>query len=288
MNHPKIYALLGAALLLTACNPHDAIFGTYHPQQARINQLTVDWSSCTGEIPPTYSIRIDDWSQTLSTDVSTVDRLLDPGDYSIRLYNESADITVSGTTATLRQTGTATRAGEPQLPTLPYWLYTSHQEATFEADADYDLRMKMTQQLRQLTLTLEVSPDEVEPVAISALLYGAAGSMDFVAETYGTPSVVPIEFTRQADGTWSATVRLLGFVTDTGDSFAPLRGEIVFANGYQAPFESNLSAQLTGFNNQKAQPLTLYSLIELTSTEAGFSATITPWRNTPVGSGQAN
>jgi hypothetical protein len=293
MKHPKIYALsgiyalLGAALLLAACDPTSPIFDTYHPQQARINRLTVDWSNYTGEIPSAYSIHIGDWSATLSGNVNTIDHVIVPGDYSIYLYNESADITVSGTTATVRQTGTATRVGEPQLPALPYWLYTSHQEATFEADTDYDLQIQMTQQLRQLTLTLDISP-AVEPTAISAMLYGAAGSMDFVAESYGTPSVVPMAFVRQADGTWSATARLLGFVTDTGDLFAPLHGEIILANGYRIPFESNLSEQLTGFNSQKAQPLTLYSLIELTSTEAGFSATITPWRNTPVGSGQAD
>ncbi|MDR0894892.1 MAG: hypothetical protein LBN06_06275 [Prevotellaceae bacterium] len=290
MNHSKttkIYASLVGALLLTACNPHDPIYGTDHPHQGRIDQLTTDWTACTGDLPDSYSVRIDNNKSILSGNVNQFNRLLDPGSYTVYLFNESTDVAVVGNTAIVRPNSVTSRADNPFITPLPEWFYTSHQDITLLADQDYDLSMRMEQQMRQVTLVLTILP-VADITDLSAILEGVAGSMDFVAGTYGTPSAVPLSFTRQTDGTWTVAIRLLGFLTDSGASFAPLRGTITFAGGYQTTFESDLSELFAGFNSAKNQPLTLRSEIELERTASGFSATIAPWEKITDGTAIAD
>ena len=118
----------------------------------------------------------------------------------------------------------------------------------------------MKQQVRELTLVVEPTGDAAGRITeIVAHLTGAAGTLDFATDTYGTASNVVLLFTKITEGDdagkWKAPVRLLG-VTGTEQL---LTGEIRYADGNPSPttLKSDLTEALKEFNTRKGKSLTL-------------------------------
>ena len=208
------------------------------------------------------------------------DYLFEPGSYTLAAYNIPEGITVSGTTAT------AADAGNGFITGTPGWLFTSVQEVAIEADTDYSLTAIMQQQVRELTLMIEPAGDAADRIeSIEGTLSGAAGTLDFATGTHGTPSEVELRFTKITSGNdagkWTATVRLLGIAGDT----QRLTATLTYADGNPQPtsLNSDLTAVLNGFNEDKTTPLTLGGTIAETPNEMGFTATITDWEEVDGG-----
>ncbi|KAA4057813.1 hypothetical protein F3D50_31505, partial [Bacteroides ovatus] len=142
----------------------------------------------------------------------------------------------------------------------PGWFFTYTEQVTIEKDKDYPLTAAMKQQVRELTLVVKPTGDAAGRITeIVAHLTGAARTLDFATDTYGTASNVVLPFTKITEGDdagkWKATVRLLG-VTGTEQL---LTAEIRYADGNPSPttLKSDLTEALKEFNTRKGKSLTL-------------------------------
>ena len=273
--------MLTLALLLTlgSC-VKDELHDTPHPDTGSI-AVTTDWSD-RGEgvdIPAEWTVTMGGYTGTETGATHSSDHLFSPGNYTLAAYNIPEGITVSGTTATVAAAGGF-------IVNTPGWLFTSVQEVAIEADTDYELTAAMRQQVRELTLVIEPTGDAADRIeSIEGTLSGAAGTLDFATGTHGTPSEVELHFTKITSGNdagkWMATVRLLGIAGDT----QRLTATLAYTDGNPADtsLESDLTAVLNGFNEDKTTPLTLGGTVVETPGEAGFTGEITDWEEVDGG-----
>lgn len=270
-----------SVVLLAACDVKDPIHNTSHPDHGTVI-LTADWSHI-GEglgAPASYAVQAGDFSTMLNGVTNRLDYLFNPGDHRIYVYNTTENLTVNGSTATVSAIPAAAGQTGTFIHSTPGWLFTCVAGATIEKDREYAITAVMQQQIRQLTLVITPTgamPERIEDITGS--LSGVAGSLNFDNGTHSAPSAVPLTFTRITQGTdagkWAATVRLLG-ITGTEQR---LTGTITFTGNNPAPINlnSDLSAALAGFNDQKHIPLTLGGATVNTATEPGFGSTISEW-----------
>ena len=274
--------ILSLALLLTlgGC-VKDELHDTPHPDTGSIT-VTADWTG-RGEgvdIPAEWTVTMGDYTGTETGETHAPDYLFNPGSYTLAVYNPADGITVSGTTAAVAA------ADGGFIVNTPGWLFTSVQEVAIEADTDYELTAIMQQQVRELTLMIEPAGDAAERIeSIGGTLSGAAGSLDFATGTHGTPSEVELHFTKITSGDdagkWMATVRLLGIAGDA----QRLTATLTYTDGNPQPtsLNSDLTAALDGFNDDKTTPLTLGGTLAETPDEAGFTGEITGWETVDGG-----
>ena len=288
MKADNIYktSLLAAALLLAATScVKDELHDTPHPDTGRIT-VTADWTDRGDgvDIPAEWTVTMSDYTGTETGESHAPDYLFNPGNYTLAAYNTPENITVSGTIATVAKAhGDAT---DLFISDAPGWLMTSVQEVTIEADTDYELTAVMHQQVRQLTLVIEPAGDAADRIeTIEGTLSGSAGTLDFATGTHGTPSEVELHFTKITDGDdagkWMATVRLLGIAGDA----QRLTATLTYIDGNPQPtsLNSDLTAALDDFNDNKTTPLTLGGTLAETPDEAGFTGEITGWETVDSG-----
>ncbi|KAA6342075.1 hypothetical protein EZS27_010139 [termite gut metagenome] len=249
---------------------------TDHPNHGRVVNLITDWSN-RGEgidIPANYTVAFgDEYITTLSGVSNAIDYLFPAGAYHINLYNSASKITVSGTTATADYT--TFPLGDWKIG----WFFTGVQDEYIEQDNDHTITIQMQQQIRQLNLMLELADDAQKRITgIEAVLSGIARSINI---DNGNPvgsavTVVPV-FTKQTDGNYTASVRLMGIFGDA----QTLTVTLSFASGNPSTVTlvSDLSGQLAAFNTDKKTPLTLRSIVLVTPIVEGFTATIKDWTN---------
>lgn len=274
--------ILSLALLLTlgGC-VKDELHDTPHPDTGKVT-VTADWSD-RGEgvdIPAEWTVTMGGYTGTETGATHSPDYLFNPGSYTLAVYNPADGITVSGMTAAVAA------ADGGCIVNTPGWLFTSVQEVEIEADTDYSLTAVMHQQVRELTLVIEPTGDAAERIeSIEGTLSGAAGTLDFATGTHGTPSEVELRFTKITSGDdagkWTATVRLLGIA---GNS-QRLTATLTYTDGNPQPtsLNSDLTAVLDGFNDDKTTPLTLGGTLAETPDEAGFTGEITGWETVDSG-----
>lgn len=274
--------ILSLALLLTlgGC-VKDELHDTPHPDTGKVT-VTADWSD-RGEgvdIPAEWTVTMGGYTGTETGATHSPDYLFNPGSYTLAVYNPADGITVSGMTAAVAV------ADGGCIVNTPGWLFTSVQEVEIEADTDYSLTAVMHQQVRELTLVIEPTGDAAERIeSIEGTLSGAAGTLDFATGTHGTPSEVKLHFTKITEGDdvgkWMATVRLLGIA---GNS-QRLTATLTYTDGNPQPtsLNSDLTAALDGFNDDKTTPLTLGGTLAETPDEAGFTGEITGWETVDSG-----
>ena len=277
--------MLTLALLLTlgGC-VKDELHDTPHPDTGKVT-VTANWAD-RGEgvdIPAEWTLTMGDYTGTETGATHSPDYLFEPGSYTLVAHSPADGMTVSGTTATVAA------ADGGFIVNTPGWLFTSVQEVAIEADTDYSLTAAMRQQVRLLTLVIEPTGDAADRIeTIEGTLSGAAGTLDFATGTHGTPSEVELHFTKITEGNdagkWTATVRLLGTAGDT----QRLTATLAYTDGNPADtsLESDLTAVLNGFNEDKTTPLTLGGTVVETPDEAGFTGEITDWEE--VDGGQVN
>ena len=274
--------ILALVLLLTpgGC-VKDTLYDTPHPDTGKVT-VTADWAD-RGEgvdIPASWHIVMGEYTGTETGATHSSDHLFSPGSYILAAYNIPEGITASGMTAAVAA------ADGGFIVNTPGWLFTSVQEVAIEADTDYELTAVMHQQVRQLTLVIEPTGDAADRIeSIEGTLSGAAGTLDFATGTHGTPSEVKLHFTKITEGDdvgkWMATVRLLGIA---GNS-QRLTATLTYTDGNPQPtsLNSDLTAALDGFNDDKTTPLTLGGTLAETPDEAGFTGEITGWETVDSG-----
>lgn len=259
--------MIMAVVALASC-VKEPLYDTDHPNHGKIT-LATTWDE-RGEnvyVPVSYTARIGDYTATMQGTTNSVDKLFPAGRCAIHLYNEVEHITVSGTTATADYT-----AGEIG------WLFTGTETVDIEKDKDHYITVAMRQQVRQLTLRLDVAGNARERITgIEATLSGVAGAINIEnGNPDGNPvTVIPV-FT-QTDGAYSATMRLPG-ITGAEQTLS-LTLHFTDGNPSSFTFTSNLSEALAAFNADKKTPLTLTSGITVTITPLGVTAEISDWES---------
>lgn len=286
-------------VFLAGCDVKDPIYNTDHPENGKIT-LTTDWSARTAgiDIPASYTVAVNEYSEKVNNATNTLDHLFEPGGYHLRVYNTPEHISINEATVTVAQaSGNVDGVGQ-FVQEMPGWLFTSTQDATIEADTDYELAADMHQQVRQLTLFIEPTGGTTDRIErIEGYLSGAASTLDMDNGTHGTPLNVALTFAKVADGAnagkWAATVQLLG-VAGTGQRLhaqiyfeddTPRAVSLTDADGTEG---CDLTAELADFNKDKKTPLALGGKVVETPTSAGFTATITDWTPVKGGSVVAN
>jgi hypothetical protein len=270
----------------------DPIYETDHPDKGQVT-ITADWSGMGMGIPrpESYTAEVNGtaYQDIPATPDSHTFPNVDPGTYTVYLYNKVSNLSVANKTATVAVIPVPTGQTGTRLDPQPGWLFTGWLQETVEADRNYTFTVPMKQQVRELTLVIEPTGGTADKIeSITASLSGVAGSLDLDNDAHGSPSNVLLFFTKITEGTdadkWSATVRLLG-IAGSGQK---LTGTVSFAGGSPAdmPLESDLSTNLAQFNTNKQVPLILGGQTTETPTGAGFTATITDWTKV-TGSGTA-
>ena len=257
------------ALSLAACDVKDPIYNTPHPEQGAITLVT-DWSGI-GEgltAPASYTVEAGGYSATLT------------GTTNLHIYNTPQHITVSGITATVAGASGNVDGAGPFVQEMPGWLFTDAVDAVIEPDTEQTFTAVMQQQVRQLTLVIEPTGSTTDRIEhIEGYLSGVAGTLDFSAGIYATPTNVELQFAKITSGAnagkYAATVRLLGIAGEQQKLNAIIR----FTGGSPEALNltSDLTTELAAFNADKRKPLTLGGKVVETPTGADFSATITDW-----------
>ncbi|KAA6335719.1 hypothetical protein EZS27_016067 [termite gut metagenome] len=275
MKITKNIAMIMAVFICLSSCVIEVLHDTDHPDHGRVNLVT-DWSN-RGEdidIPANYTVMIgDEYTTTLSGASNAVDYLFPVGAYHVNIYNSASKIIVSGATAT------ADYSAFPIGGWRIGWFFTGVQDGRIEQDKDHTITVQMQQQIRQLNLTLELTGDAKERIIdVQAVLSGIAASIDVnTGNSVGDAvNVIPV-FTKQTNGNYTAPVRLLGTLGNT----QTLTVTLFFASGHPSTLTivSDLSGPLAAFNANKKTPLTLSSVVLVTPTAGGFTATIEDWTN---------
>ncbi len=264
-------------LVLWSCDVRDPIYDTVHPEHGKIS-LTVDWSQRGAgiEIPGSHTVRMGEHSASLTGTTNKIDHSFAPGDYTIYVHSPAANTAVSGTMAT------ADYASD-----FPGWLFTGKEDVEVLKDVHHEFTVVMMQQVRQLTLVIEPTGGTTDRIeTITGRLSGVAGGYDMASGVHSAACDVVLVFAKDTDGKWKATVRLLG-VTGTEQL---LTGTITFTGGSPGdmPLNSDLTAALATFNDNKKEPLTLTGQTVETQSPTGFATTINDWVAVSGGSVIAN
>lgn len=268
----QLVGAVAIATLLTACDVKDPIYNTSHPESGTIT-LTTDWSGI-GEgltAPESYKVCIGDYTTTLSGTTNTLDRHFAPGTYRMLIYNTPENIRFDGTVAD------ATSGNMYD----PGWLFSYSTEVTISKDTDHAFTAVVKQQVRQLTIVVEPTGDAADRIeSITSFLNGVPGKFDMENETYLSPILLILDFSKIADGPdagkWSVTFRTFGFMPEESIMLA-LNIYYRDGNPEKQTITSDLTEALAGFNDNKRTPLTLGGRVVETPTGAGFEATITDW-----------
>jgi hypothetical protein len=247
----------------------ESLYYTNHPEHGKIISLATTWDDrgTDIDIPASYTVKIGDYSAVLQGTTNSVNNLFPAGQYTIHTYNVPDNISVSGTTATANYA--AGGIG---------WLFTGTETVDIEKDKDHHITVAMRQQVRQLTLILDITGDARDRISgVEATLSGVAGAIHIEnGNPEGNPVTVPLSFESiNSSGFFAATIRLLGI---TGmEQTLSLTLHFTGGNPRSFTLTSDLSDALAAFNADRKTPLTLTSGITVTITPLGVTAEIADW-----------
>lgn len=282
--HKCLLATTLAAVLLAACNKNDPTDESDDPTPGTIT-LTTDWSRMGDglTVPDSYTVRVGDYSATVTGPTNTIDNEFVAGSYHANIYNTAEHISINSATATVEASAAPPGASGAFIYGLPGWFFTAALDVTIEEGAQHTFTAIMQQEVQALTFTISPSDDVSAKVeSITATLGGLAGAMDIDTRKRSASSSIAMAFTKQADGSWSATIRLLGIV---GNS-QPMTTTVSFIDGEPADITDTVDiheAIKDSFtddgtpDNPGGVEIELGTEIINTPTGPGFTATIHGW-----------
>ena len=273
-------AILTTALVLsfTSC-VKDELFNTPHPDKGVVI-VTTDWSakSAEAEMPQSYTLRVGTEEQSVSGIVNQFKTLLPQGRYELTAYNTPEHIGVSGNMATVAES----KAG--YMEPMPGYLFTAHQAIDVTADDTLRVTVPVRQLVRLLNVELSVTEGDYSRVqSATATLDGVASKVDIVTEGRSVAAKVQNVLT-QNESKFTTSFRLFGVIPSASCTLTVF---ILFSNGDTKQIDSDITGQLTAFND-RTEPMTLTGNLLLPIKAGVTDATITDWNETDGGSVDAN
>lgn len=274
------------AVSLTTC-VKDELHDTPHPEQGAI-VVQMDWSDLLPEaVADTYILNVDGYEQTASGVTNAVDRLSEPGEHTLMVYNKPDGITIDGDIASVdeqtapannkpdaRTTDSSTRtAATVSCKPLPDYLFSLSRTVNVEKDDTLRITVKPRQWVRQTNVKLTVSEGDYTRIAsVTGTLSGAERSVNIrTSERMGTAVSVSNGFVVN-EGECNTGFRLMGIVPSERQT---LTVSITFTNGDTQTVVSDLTERMKGFNDGNA-PLTLTGNLNL-PVETGATGSIEDW-----------
>lgn len=236
----RILTYLVLPTLIISCSkgkPHH----TPHPDQGAV-VVTADWSgkSSEADIPQKYVLRIADVKHEVSGEKNTFKQLLDPGQYSLAVYNTPEHIAVDGNVASMEKSS----AGD--IDPAPSYLFASVQEISVLADDSLRVTAPMKQLVRRLDLELTATEGGYSRVqSATATLSGVASAVNIETGERSGAATVTEPFTQDGQ-TFSLSFRLLGIVPNESQTLVV---DITYAGGETQRIESGLSDAMKRFND---------------------------------------
>ena len=268
MKTVKIFILLNVITIMFFGCINYPIYDFAYDDYGKIISLITDWTERGSDIdiPEDYTVKIGDYINILSGTDNTIDHLFSSGKYIINIWNMTDHITVSDMIASA---GYA--SGESG------WFFTGRREVMIEKDRDHSFIVFMQQQIRQLTLELEIAGNvEYRYTGVSATLSGVAGTLNIDNGAHDVPMTVDLTFAENPENNrWNTSVRLLG-VTGNRQTLT-LTMYLADAHPDFHTFTSDLSDPLALFNEDKKTPLTLIARLDGTQSGGELIASITDW-----------
>lgn len=232
--------------------------------------LQTDWEERTEgiSIPSSYQVILDGKVHSFGQGQADLPELF-PGTYPYLAYNLASGFDI--------ESGIAKQHIENgQLVPMPEWLFSATGELQYANESNLEATAIMQQQVRQLTIILEPEGGSVASISsIQAQLSGIASAWDLQSNVpSGSSSSVPLEFKKQADGTWKAVIRILGVQGEE----QMISGTLGFDQGIpeDVSMESDMTELLADANTDKHIPMELKAKVE-TQTAAGFKVSIKDW-----------
>ncbi len=293
----SIVSIAVLALALAACVKDD-LASTHHPNGAQIS-VSLDWSAVTATRPANLNLVTGRYLTTISGNTSyTIDSIFAPGHYRLRVFNSPVGFQGPVDTAfAVLAPQQSTRLPYPAPnqtfvvsdPTELSWLFTGLLDTIVKADKDYDLQIKMTQQVGEVTITLtpdpSTSPEAWNDMTItSALLSGVATTIDLRTSALSTPDTTQIAMFKNSAGNYEGKARLLGIAGTTQQ----LRFRVSLRN--QAKLIDSvidMRALLLPLNSNKAAaiPITRALKVSYPAVDPEFDAGMNPWDTIPGNGG---
>lgn len=266
---------LAVAFLLTGC-VKDHLNNTPHPDKGAIT-VSIDWDDLLPEaVADNYVLNVDGNGQTVSGFTNTAERLAEPGEHSLMVYNHPDGITINGDIASVDEIISGRSAGSRIVP-LPGYLFSLSRTVTVVKDDTLHITAKPQQWGRQLDLVLSATAGDYDRiVAVTGTLSGVERSVDIrKGERQGKASRVRGTFTAEG-GKYRISFRLMGIVPAERQM---LTVDIALARGGNHTIESDLTDKMTRFHDA-ITPLTITGNLRLpeAAEAAGATGSIEGWQ----------
>ena len=275
----NIFTMLNAAATMFSGCINYPIYEHDYCDCGKIVSLITDWKERGDDIdiPQRYTVKIGDYTDVFSGIENSVDHIFASGKYIINIWNEPDHITVSNRKAAANYTIGGVG-----------WLFSGRREVMIEKDGEHSFIVFMQQQIRQLTLELEIADNVIHRyTSVSATLSGVAETLNMDDGTHDAPIIIVLTFAENPeDNRWKASVRLLGVAGNR--QILTLTMNPVGDHSSLHTFTSDLSSQLASFNDDKKTPLTLIARIDGTQSDGELIASITDWIIGETSSGTAD
>lgn len=268
--------------LQTGC-VKDTLYNTPHPDKGAV-VVRMDWSDLLPEaIADSYVLNVDGHEQTVSGDVNTVERLVEPGEHTLLIYNRPADITLNGDMASV-DAETASATAEAPVKSLPDYLFSRCETIRVGKDDTLVVFSTPRQWVRQVNVDLSVTEGDYDRIAsVTGTLSGVERSVDIrKEERTGTAAQTRNAFTVAGDKC-RTSFRLLGIVPAQRQI---LTVYVTFTNGDRQTIGSDLTERLAGFHEGNT-PLTLTADLHL-PVQGGVAGSIEGWQQADGGNTDAH
>ena len=259
---------MAAAVLLSSC-VKDTLYDTPHPDKGAVAIYCLGMGGADG-----YAADIDGRVADVTSSPFVYPSLLEPGAYTLVVYNKPDGFTFDGLIASVNALGGA-------IMPLPGYLRTCTERLNVAADDTLRVSPAPQQRVRDLRLELEVTQGRPELIqSVTATLSGIAGAFDMEAgQTTGDAVSTVFAFTREGSKL-TADVRLLG----TMGAVQTLVLDIVFVDGGRTQrTEVDLTEAMADFNGDMT---TAYRITGTLETPVGMeegNAEITGWETVEGG-----
>lgn len=173
-------------------------------------RVTTQWEK--GEdvpVPDLYTAIIGGRIYSFTGSYNQITNNFQTGDYTLFLYNTPPQVSISGSSATVRPL-----SGQEYIDPMPGHLFSGVGAERFVANKVNDVTVTMNQLTRDLIVALQPSPGMMDNVVSAQIeIDGIAASIGLTTGMVAGVRHKTVQNLATTDGTYTATFRLLGLLT---------------------------------------------------------------------------